>query len=409
MTAPQRPKATYLDQCVVSHMAGEPGQSFSDTKFGRVVEEAMQKGTGEVWASPVHVIETALCADFDDKSNLVMNDKLVKRQHIALRLLEAIEGRRMMPSHSTLIVRELMDHLEQVAPGSIRTRNFFDKNSQAEAQLYLGALGLLASYKKIGHHDGMATLIRTKLTSHLIHSRHAKNPEQMVEHMIQGALTSATAGSEIWEPYDKMSLGEMQAETLANEAATVKMNNAAKQKFQRNKKDIAGAYAATETSQAIAHVFQHDYEILMTFNLERIREHWDALRKAWGGELEMPPELAAATPGQCLARTELMVLVLKHLLRTGVKHSLLGGHLIMTVLLGELEACLTKGEVPTAGLMFDADHICAMLDVNVIATTDERFEMLAKQAANTMKRVTNGKWLVTVVNSAEQLDRAIRQ
>src|SRR5207302_1532263 len=108
---PQQPLPLYLDQCVVSHMAGDTGQSLSETKFGRVVSAALQDGTGQVWASPVHVIETALCADFDDKSNVIVNDKLSKRQHIAGKLLEVVEARRMMTSHSILLVREFMLHL----------------------------------------------------------------------------------------------------------------------------------------------------------------------------------------------------------------------------------------------------------------------------------------------------------
>ncbi|MGE9179494.1 hypothetical protein, partial [Escherichia coli] len=80
-------------------------------------------------------------------------------------------------------------------------------------------------------------------------------------------------------------------------------------------------------------------------------------------------ELRDATPEKCTVDTKLIVRTLKQLMTVGVRHRFLGGRLIHNVLFGEIEAEFSSGEVPTAGLTLDADHVLALTRVHVLATT----------------------------------------
>jgi hypothetical protein len=60
-------KKTYLDQCVLSNLAGDELQAWRNTKMGEVLASGIDRGKAEVWASPTHVLETLLCADYDAK------------------------------------------------------------------------------------------------------------------------------------------------------------------------------------------------------------------------------------------------------------------------------------------------------------------------------------------------------
>lgn len=42
-------KTVYLDQCVVSNLAGDEPQDWRQTKIGAVPAEAVAKGAAEVW------------------------------------------------------------------------------------------------------------------------------------------------------------------------------------------------------------------------------------------------------------------------------------------------------------------------------------------------------------------------
>lgn len=92
-------KHVVLDNSAVNRFA-DPAGRWSETKLGRLLLSLREAGTALVWANPTNVIEIVLCPD------------LVKRHTMAIALNSLIDGRRMMPSYTNVIVEEFCRALE---------------------------------------------------------------------------------------------------------------------------------------------------------------------------------------------------------------------------------------------------------------------------------------------------------
>ena len=77
------------------------------------------------------------------------------------------------------------------------------------------------------------------------------------------------------------------------------------------------------------------------------------------------------------------------------------------VVLGELELCLAKDQLPTAGLTFDCQHAAMLTKMRVFATQDGNLANLARRAAGILTKQCG--WNVTVATDAAELKKAIQK
>jgi hypothetical protein len=151
--------------------------------MGEVLASGIAKGKAEVWASPTHVLETLICADYDAQGNVVAGKKTAKRTRIAQTLLELCEGKRMNCSYEFILVGEFIELLRQLAPTCIRTERIYERLKSDSQQVFAGALALLAALPSLNRPAAAVPLIRSKLTTQLLHSRFAKDPDHFVDEL----------------------------------------------------------------------------------------------------------------------------------------------------------------------------------------------------------------------------------
>ena len=102
----------YLDQCMISNLANQGARI--EPRGGRALQAALDRGAVEVWVSPMHVLETFLCADFDEHHHITDTPKLDLRQSIASTLLHLAEAKRMADSYEFILAEYFMRMLNEV-------------------------------------------------------------------------------------------------------------------------------------------------------------------------------------------------------------------------------------------------------------------------------------------------------
>jgi hypothetical protein len=105
---------------MVSDLANQGGRQWHETRGGQALLAAQRRGAVESWACPMHVFETSLCADFDERHQVTDTAKLDLRQAIASTHLHLAEAKRMAPAYEFLLAEHFMKMLDEVAPGAVR-------------------------------------------------------------------------------------------------------------------------------------------------------------------------------------------------------------------------------------------------------------------------------------------------
>jgi hypothetical protein len=142
----------------------------------------------------------------------------------------------------------------------------------------------------------------------------------------------------------------------------------------------------------------------MWFDAAAIRDRWGAIH---GKEAIRPPKfLAEAAAEQCVSDAQLLAKSLQILFRNLSRTCLLYARVPDTVVLGELEMCLDKGEIPTGGLSFDCEHAAMLSTMDIFLTQDTRLLTLAKRAAKFLDEAAG--WKVAIVANEKQLEAAAK-
>jgi hypothetical protein len=400
-------KKVYLDQCVVSHLAGDEPQDWRKTKTGAVLAEAIGRGSAEVWASPTHVLETLLCAQYGEDGRVVPGPKTDKRTRIACTLLELCEGRRMFCSYEFLLVGEFLKLLTRLTPGCVRTDRIFERLKLDSQKVWAGALALIAALPTLDRPAAADALIRSKLTTQLLHSRFAKDPDRFVDELVAVAAEFRLTDEDIFREIDARPLSDVGEEIAKNLASPGKLTPKARVTLEKHRSMIAAAYGAAEIGQCLDAVFGDIFLVMMTFDTVELRRQWDSLCKTLDVKVSMPKEFAVADDIACGSDPALAIAGLGQFFRFASRDALLSPRIAQQVILGQLEITLNKGEVPTGGVGFDAEHAAILAHVNVFATTDTQLEHLAKRAAKQIAHATKGQWVVEVVSNADQLAKAL--
>jgi hypothetical protein len=292
-------KKVYLDQCVVSALAGNEPQDWRTTKIGSVLAGAIAKGSAEVWASPMHVLETLLCAEYAANGKVVPGKKTEKRTRIAQVLLDLCEGRRMVPSYEFLLVGEFLELLRQLAPECIRTDRIFERLKRDSQMVYAGALALLAALPGLDRPVAAGPLIRSKLTTQLLHSRFAKDPDGFVEELIKVANKFRLTGDDLFKEVDARPLSDLKDEIDKNLTTPGKLTPKARVALEKNRSMVASAYGAAEIGQCLDAVFSDISLVMLTFNTAELKRQWGALCKKLGVTVSMPKAFAIADDESC--------------------------------------------------------------------------------------------------------------
>ena len=367
----------YLDQCMVSNLANQ-GCPWQETRGGRSLAAALSRGAVEVWASPMHVLETFLCADFDDNHQIIETPKLDLRQAIAKTLLHLAEARRMSQAYEFILVEHFMQMLDEVSPGSVHGWAPFHWLRKQNQQVYLGLLGLLAAYRNLDRPEAVADLIRSKVTSRLLHSRFARSPRDYFDDVVQAAREYRVTRSDIWAEYDRRPLSDLTREIAENEAAATPLSGSLIQRLQRDRDIVARSYGAVEIGECLNSVFSDPLFLMLTFNTARIRDQWGQIARQ---DAPPPAFLAEADDERCATDHELVIRTLELLFRAVARERLLLPRIVYKVVLGEIELALRQGEIPSGGLGFDSEHAAMLARVDAFGTVDGRFATLARRAS----------------------------
>lgn len=390
----------YLDQCMVSDLANQGGRPWHETRGGQAILTAQRRGVVETWPSPMHVLETFLCADFDQQHRVTDTPKLDLRQAIASTHLHLAEAQRMAPAYEFVLAEHFMKMLDEVAPGAIRNWAPFEQLKLQNQQVYLGLLGLLAAYRGFDRSDAVADMARGKITSRLLHSRFARDPRAFMDDVVAAAREFRVTRDDVFSEFDRRSLSDLIREIEENETAVRRLDGGTAQRLQRDRELVAKSYGAAEIGECLAAVFSDPLFLLLSFDVAQVREQWGRIV---GRPDARPPEfLATADDEACAADQHLVVQTLELLFRAVARERLLLPRLVYKVVLGELELALRQGEIPTGGLGFDCEHAAMLARVDVFGTVDGRFATLAKRAA---AELAAGGHQVEVVVGMDELVR----
>ena len=402
-------KKVYLDQCAVSNLCLDPARSWRETKMGAVIDANLSSGAIEVWVSPSNVLETLLCADYDEHGNFVPSPKAEKRVRIARTLLDLSQAKRMSASYEYLLVGEFMEFLRQLAPDCLTTDAYYRRFREHNQQMFLGILALLVAYPELDRPAAVEQLLRSKVSSQLLHSKFSKDPDGFVEKVIDCAREFRLTDKDVWEETDKRSLSELKSEIDSNLSGSTKLSGSAKTTLQKNKAIIAASYGAAEIGQCLDAVFKDMILVMLTFNVPELRENWDAICAKINKKISLPKSVFEADDTAIATDPMIAAECLGHFFRHVARGELLSPQVVQQVVIGELEMCLNRGEIPTGGLGFDSEHAAMLNHVNVFVTSDTRLENLAKRAAKLIQGATTGQWDVAVVSNPDQLAAAINR
>jgi hypothetical protein len=373
-------KKLYMDQCMVSNLANQ-GCPWHETRAGKALADALKRKVIEVWVSPTHVLETYLCAEFDDAQGIIDTPQLDLRQAIASTLVHLADGRRMAPSYEFIMIEDFMRMLETEAPGCVYGWKPFNWLRRQNTYIYMGILGLLAAYRPFNEPEAFAGLERSKLTSELLFSRFARAPADYFDDVLAAAREYRVTREDIWAELDRRSFSDLKREKQENEAAAVRLTGGVIQRLQRDREMVARAYGAVELGQCITSVFSDPVFLLLTFDMARIRDQWGQIV---GRDVRPPAFLAEADDERCHTDDELAVRSLEILFRAVAPERLYLSQLIYKIVLGEIELALRQEEIPTGGLGFDSEHAAILGRVDAFGTVDLRFATLARRAAAEM-------------------------
>lgn len=401
--------SVYLDHCVVSSICKQPGKNWREVGMGKVLSKSADEGVAEVWTSPTEILEVLLCAKFDDDGKLLDSTadekkKLDLRISMAKCLLEMTEAKRMAPPYEFFIVEDFMEMLRRVSDDLIYTDMHFNLFRQHSIERFIGLLGLIAGYRHLDRPEAAKSLLRTKITSRLLHSRFACDPDGFVDRVIDCAENYRVTTEDIWKEFDQKPLNRLINEMDQNEAKSVKMDKRTKTKLQKHKGEVARVYGAAELGPALVSVFPNVAYIVSTFNMPAIKKHW---AKIVGDPNAHPPACMGPPGEKCPDDLVVQMRALSELFLPVAAKRLAVATIPSQVVLGELELCLPNDTLPTKGLTFDSQHAAMLTRMQVFATQDGKFANLARRAAGLISKDCG--WDVSVATDAAALEKQIKK
>ena len=182
-------------------------------------------------------------------------------------MLDLIEGRRMWCGFEFELLDEYFRFLEMLVPGAMRHRQFFDHYREMGQRIWLGALAMAAATDANWLVPVVEDLRRTKTMNQLIHARFALDPDRWVERMREASTSLATSEDDPLAALEAMATEEMRSEIGQLMARTQRFGNAAMQKLNRNRSEIASVYGAFEIGALLQNIFKLPYDLELTVDV----------------------------------------------------------------------------------------------------------------------------------------------
>ena len=387
----------YLDQNAFSHIARTKGE-WRENPYAQVLKK--HEAIAEVWVSPTHVVELALCPDAS------------LRKRLAEIMLALSSGRRMMRDYGTLVVAGFLAYVESRCAGSISSRSYVEYYDETLKQLFLGALALMAM-----EHEPNPSVIervtRMKVESRWLRAEAGKDPHSWVAAVKECASElRLTAGP---------TRPELAAKTLEGLAAEIRDFEQQAQRI--DKKDrvavdkeralFVRAYAVGDVFDALDSTFgQLPGDLHLTFNFPLLADNWTDV----SAQLKCRPlPKEPALDNHALWMLDELVRSLWKPENGGVSAASLAQEALFRDYVDRLnesekdrnERIKREGEnLPTDSLTFDADHAgLALGNINVFVTRDQVLLNSCKTIAKAWAEPL--KWQCEPVFSPEQLEKAI--
>jgi len=383
------PKKVYLDQNVYGHMLDGGGGDWRKSKVGAVLEAAKQQGTGLVWIGPTHVLETMVATED------------ARRRDLARTMLEVVDFTRFWHGYELEVVCEFFDFLSHVSPRSVRTRYFLERELRDEPRIWLGALALLALGAPTSTSQADAVR-RRKLENRLLHARFATDQNGWVDRMVQAAKGWQTTRQDVFADIDAMSVADIEAEITRLRGEVKRLD---KKHYDRLKKDrtvIAAAYGALDVSAALDSAFESPMSLDLTLDTGALVADWPAFQKTAGGR-SMPKDVLAAPPEERAFDDNMRVAIIDVAIQVWASHGPLTAGIAYESLLRELQEKLHDRELPTQGVVLDADHAGCLRRVEVFYTEDGLFGTIARELAKVVGERTKGAHTPAVGTSPAEL------
>jgi hypothetical protein len=392
------PKSVVLDNSAVNRFADLAGR-WTETKLAQLLLSLRHTNTALVWANPTNVIEIVLCPD------------LQKRQTMAIALNNLIEGRRMMPSYTDIMVEDFCRALEDHWPGSIKGWSAIKNEANSTAQLYLGLLGQLAAL--VNYQPGpFDEIIRCKLETTYIQSEFVKDPDQMLriyDPCIEEKQLDQVFHQKLLE-VKRLPLVELKQRIESNLKQPKKLSSI--NKFQQKKYDLAEFYARYEAAKAFDATFKYAEQMLATFALTVVVKNWEKRNPQLGDRERFEPldkvlQKAFLEEEDRAAHLKYCGRILDKLIgRYGANGFIPIPNLMMDVYVNELERTLRDPKSVSEGLVLDMDYVAAVLKADVFLTFDDKLAATLKTRLQRIK-INDSKNRV-VVTSTEELQRYLQ-
>jgi hypothetical protein len=361
------PRAIYLDQSAYSAMLSS-ASDWQSTSLGKILLGARESGRAQVWAGPTNVIETIQAEDKD------------LRKRLAGIMLDLIEGRRMWCGFEFELLDEYFRILEMLVTGAVRHRQFFDYYRETGQRIWLRALALAAATDAKWLVPVIEDLRRTKTMNQLIHARFAIDPDRWVTAMREASEKLVTTEEDPLAALEHMTSDEMRAEIKQLRTEAQRLSNAAIQKLNRSRAEVAAVYGAFEIGALLQNIFKLPYDLELTVDIPLLIKRWDdtpQLRR------EPLPRYIRETPEeQWEGNPQIAKDVLQKTIRAVARMNLPVLGIGFEVILREMQRNINQRQLPTAGLAFDGDHASAVNRHHIFVTFDEGL-------ANALRAVVN--------------------
>jgi len=384
-----QPKCVYLDQNVYGHMLDEGNGDWRSSKVGKILVAARAADKGLVWIGPTHVLETMLTTE----------DR--RRRDLARSMLEVVDYKRVWYGYELEVVTEFFDFLAAVSPSCIRTRYFINRATEEQARTWLATLALLA----VGAPAEAAAaddVRRLKLQNRLLHARFGADPNGWVDRILSAAKGWQTTRDNVFAELDEMSADEIEAETEQLRASAQKFDKKHFDRLNKERATIAAAYGALDVTAALDSTFSSPMSLDLTVNTFALLADWPA-QQAKLGLRSMPKAVIAALNKNQALDANVQVAIIDTAIQAWSQKTPLTASISYEALLLELQRKFNDKDLPTQGIVLDADHAGALRRVNVFYTEDALFGHHARQLAQKVGNLTGGRHCPSVGTTADEL------
>lgn len=384
--------SVYLDQSAYSQFLNSSPKDWRQAPIAKELIALKEEGICQVWPSPTNVLETAQAA--------------TRRQTLAQSMLFLSDAKRMWYGNEFERVREFLDFVSIYAPGFVREPKFFNERKIAARRTWIGALALLASQEEYDLSGLIDSLGHIKTTSRLIHARMAINPESAIETIVENVQAHAVTTENVFEPYENMTIPQMEAEISRLEGGFRKLGKKDLQLLNKQRESLSANYGAMEIGRLLQSIFTLPNELIFMLNVIPVVRNWDKFRQDFGCA-PLRKEIQTATDTDLLINMEFMREVLQQTIYAAGKAGLASSAIGYDIVFREIQRCLNDKTIPTGGLTFDMDHAAAILRFPIIISHDEKLVESLKTWSKKLGQQTKGEHEPSIVSNAKQLVEAV--